>query len=89
MINTTSVMEPEKSKPPITRTSPISTGNGKSESVDDDKASLVKATNLPSFMQRKTVATDEEEKEKLLLKQKALQMQKASSFLFQESEKKK
>lgn len=83
-------MEPEKSRSPIiTRTTPPSPANGKSETVDDDKASLVKAANLPSFMQRKTVASDEEEKEKWLLKQKALQMQKASSFFFQESEKKK
>lgn len=68
---------------------PPSPANGKSETVDDDKASLVKAGKLPFLMQRKVVASDEEEKEKLLLKQKAVQMQKASSFLFKESESKK
>jgi hypothetical protein len=83
-------MEPEKSKPPlITKMTPPSPANGKSETVDDDKASLVKAGKLPFLMQRKVVASDEEEKEKLLLKQKAVQMQKASSFLFKESESKK
>lgn len=82
-------MEPEKTRPPLTRITTPSPSNGKSETVDDDKASLVKAGKLPFSMQRKTVASDEEEKEKWLLKQKALQMQKASSFLFQESEKKK
>lgn len=83
-------MEPEKSKPPlITRMTPASPANGKSETVDDEKAGLVKSGKIPFLMQRKTVASDEEEKEKLLLKQKAIQMQKASSFLFNESEKKK
>jgi hypothetical protein len=83
-------MEPEKSKSPIiTKMTPPSPANGKSETVDDDKASLVKAGRLPSFMQRKTVASDEEEKEKQLLNQKAHQMQKASSFLFKEAESKK
>lgn len=83
-------MEPEKSRSPlITKITPPSPANGKSETVDDDKASIVKAGQLPFSMQRKTVASDEEEKEKWLLKQKAQQMQKASSFLFHEAEKKK
>jgi hypothetical protein len=83
-------MEPEKSKPPlITRAVSPAPGNGKSEVADDDKASLVKAGKLPFQMQKRVVASDEEEKEKWLMKQKALQMQKASAFLFQESDKKK
>ena len=83
-------MEPEKSKSPITsKPAADKTMQGKSESVEDDKASLVKSTKLPSFMQRKTVATDEEEKEKLLLKQKALQMQRMSALLHKEADKKK
>ena len=83
-------MEPEKSKNPIT-SKPASgkAMHGKSETVEDDKAALVKAGKLPSFMQRKTVASDEEEKEKWLLKQKAMQMQKMSSLLYHEAEKKK
>jgi len=82
-------MEPEKSRSPlITRMTPASPANGKSETADDDKSSLVKAGKLPFLMQRKVVASDEEEKEKWLLKQKALQAQKASAFLFKESEKK-
>jgi hypothetical protein len=83
-------MEPEKSKSPITTKPAAQTDAlGKSETADDDKAGLIKAGKLPSFMQRKTVASDDEEKEKLLLKQKALQMQKASSSLFKEADKKK
>ncbi len=83
-------MEPEKSKPPlITRVVSPAHGNGKSVAVDDDKASLVKASKLPFPMQRKTVASEEEEKEKWLLKQKAIQMQKASTFLYKESDNKK
>ncbi|HEX2394081.1 MAG TPA: hypothetical protein VHI78_01980 [Bacteroidales bacterium] len=82
-------MEPEKSKSPIPKMTPLSPANGKSETVDDDKASLVKSGKLPFLMQRKVVASDEEEKEKWLLKQKAIQMQKVSSLLFNESEKKK
>jgi len=86
-------MGPEKSKSLITSRQLSDTGTrGKGETVDDDKASLVKPAVLPFAMQRKVVASSEDnekEKEKLAMKQKASQMQRLSNALFNESEKKK
>lgn len=63
-------MEPEKSKSPITSKHAFDkTMRGKGETVDDEKASLVKASKLPAYLQRRTITTDDEEKkEKELLK---------------------
>lgn len=65
-------MEPQKSMATIT-TKPISkSGSGKGESVDEDRASLVKASKLPSYLQRRSAsAEDEEKKEKDLVNKKA------------------
>ena len=85
-------MEPEKSKSRTTSKQIIDKNSqGKSVTVDDEKASLIKAAVLPFAMQRKVVASsddDEKEKEKIMLKQKASQMQKLSYALFDKSEKK-
>lgn len=82
-------MEPEKSKASLTARPAAQAGpNSKSETVEDEKASLVKAGRLPAYLQRAAVVS-EEEKEKLILQQKAAQMQKLSSVLYKEAEKKK
>lgn len=83
-------MEPEKSKLHITTKPAAQPGaGGKSETVEDDKAALVRGGRLPSYLQRAGSTAAEEEKEKMILKQKAIQLQRLSSTLFSESEKKK
>ena len=62
-------MEPEKSKSPITSKHAFNkTTRGKSETVDDDKAALIKASKLPAYLQRRSITSDEEEKKEQELK---------------------
>lgn len=57
-------MENKKTKPTIMAKAASEKGGKHAEGVahDEERAALVKPSQLPSFMQRKTVATDEEEK---------------------------
>jgi hypothetical protein len=57
-------MENKKMTPTITTKANSEKGGKHGEGVahDDERAALVRPSMMPSFMQRKTVATDEEEK---------------------------
>ena len=57
-------MENKQHKPTITTKTSTEKGGKHGEGVahDDERAALVRPSMMPSFMQRKTVATDEEEK---------------------------
>lgn len=62
-------MEPQKSHVTITSKNLAKPGGGKSETVDEERAALVKPSKLPAYLQRRTITSDEEEKkEKELLK---------------------
>jgi hypothetical protein len=57
-------MENKKMTPAITTKAASGKGGKHAEGIahDDERAALVRSSLMPSFMQRKTVATEDEEK---------------------------
>ena len=65
-------MEPEKSKAIITTKPAAQAGSsGKGETMEEERASLVKSSKLPSYLQRRTVAADDEERKEKEIANKA------------------
>ena len=72
---------PDKVIPKVVQTQSKGTKSGVSE---DEKASLVKPSQHPYIY--RTVAKDEDEREKMMLKQKAMQMQRNAALTFKAAE---
>jgi hypothetical protein len=61
-------MHAEKKSSTITTKTIASGGSGKGETIGEERASLVKASSPPSYLQRRSVSAEEEEKKKELMR---------------------
>ena len=65
-------MHAEKKTSTITtKTAGAGTG-GKGETINEERAALVRSTQLPSYLQRRGVSAEEEEKKKDIMRKHAL-----------------
>ncbi len=44
---------------------------GKGETISEERATLIRASRLPSYLQRRSVGTEEEEKKKEIMRKQA------------------
>ena len=57
-------MQTEKSHTPTTKSQTSPSNQAKSQTIEDEKAALVKSGQLPAYMQRRVISVDDEKKRK-------------------------